>query len=425
MNTRTLRLSNGLRVALLYMDGAKTFTEICVMGGGSRYETANVSGISHMLEHMMFKGTKNRPSAKDISIELETLGGVNNAFTSEETVGYWVNAPAGRPFFQVTDILSDQLSNSLLAQEEIEREKNAVMEEINMRASDPMTSAFDMLTPLIYGDQAAGRDVAGTKETVRSLTRRQLKRYMDKYTVAENMVLVVAGSIPAGVEAVLEKHYSGIPSGALPRKYKLKPPRQVEAEAVIKNIDIPQTSFALAVRSPSMASEDKHALKVLGALLGRGMSSRLFLEVRERRGLAYSVSAANDIKSDTGNMIIYAGVSPENLYQALEVIKGVFQNIASEPPGEEEMNKVKSMLHAGTIRAMDSVNSMAINAAEDLLLLDRFKSPKDEFQKISKVSPEDVTSLAQSMFVNKNLNLAVVGPHSSSDIEELREVVSF
>lgn len=426
MEIRQRVLQNGVRLVIVPMLGAKTFTQICLMGGGSRYESEKLNGISHMLEHMMFKGTTSRPTAKAIATEIETLGGRNNAFTSDESVGYWVNAPADS-FERVTDILSDQLLNSLLESEELDREKNAVLEEMNMRASDPLTSAFDSLSALIYGDQAAGRDPIGTKEKVLSLTREQLKRYMDRYTVGDNVVVVVAGCIPDEERAlsVLSRRYSPVSGGKKPRKYKLHEVGQSEPEVAIKKRDLPQTSFALAIRSLSRADERVPALEVLSSILGGGMSSRLFLEVRERRGLAYSIGATNYLSGDTGNTIVYGGVSPENMNKALVVVKNELVKLTEEAPEEAELRKVKNMLKASLVRRAESSSRMAMSVSDELLVLGSVTSPEEELEQIHAVTAEDVQLLAQELFTNKSLNLSVVGPHESVSQEEFFEAISF
>ncbi|MEX0870068.1 MAG: pitrilysin family protein [Candidatus Spechtbacterales bacterium] len=419
-------LDNGIPVIFVPQPNTRTFFHLCMTGGGSRYETERTSGISHLLEHMMFKGTKKRPTAKEIAEELDLLGGPYNAFTGREYIGFYASA-TDNYFSQVADLLSDQVLNSKLSGSELELEKGAVIEEINEAMTTPSDLVTEILPGLVYGDQAAGRSVLGTIDTVRSITREQLRLAMNRFFVANNFVVAIAGNLPNEDRAlqILNEYYGKMTRGKNPRKYKVKPVTQNEPEVLIKNLDIPQAWIALAVRSPSISEDDYNVLRVMDTLLGTGMSSRLFSEIRERRGIAYSIYSFPYSDADTGNLVVCGGMNSGRTHEALSVIKEELYKLAEEPVSGHELETVKERIRNMYAFRLDNSERIAQVAAMQFTRLGHVKDPENEVRLMESVTAEDIQRLAQSMFKNSNLNLSVVGPHTAEDREEFQEAISF
>lgn len=408
-------LDNGIPVLLIPSKGTDFFTHLCVVSGGGRYETAKKSGISHMLEHMMFKGTKKRKTADDIATLLEYLGGKNNAYTDYEEIGFYVNAP-GKNFVTMADIMGDQIINSVIDGAELEKEKNAVYEEINMRLSNPQTTAFDALPALVYGkEQSAGRDLAGSYETVGSFTPPQLKRLIKKHFVRSNMVIAVSGKIPKEAEAleILSEYYAEVPEGKKPVKFKAHELSGSESKLGVVYRDIPQSVAVLAMHGPDLAVSNMASFQILNTILGQGMSSRLFKEVREKRGLAYYVGSGIDAQSDTGVFLVYAGLNPSRFGEAIKVIRGEFANLSSEIVSGDELQKAKNILTADILRSFESHSAKAQSYAKRYLLFGNSRTKAEIISDIDRVSAEQVQEVASDLF-SRRLHLSVVGPHKGS-----------
>lgn len=409
------KLDNGIPVLLIPAKGTNFFTHVCVVHGGSRYEIAKRSGISHMLEHMMFKGTRKRKTADDIATELEFLGGQNNAYTGYEEIGLYVNALAEN-FADMADIMGDQIINSVVDTEELEKEKHAVFEEINMRLSDPQTTAHDAISALIYGEhQSAGRDIAGTHETVASFTAYQLRTLIKKHFIRSNMVIAISGKIPKEDEAlnILNEYYAEVPEGTRPRKFKVRELGGLEPRLDVRYMDIPQSVLVLALQGLNLANENMASLQVLNTILGKGMSSRLFQEVREKRGLAYYVGSGLETQSDTGTFYVYGGLNPSKMEEALKVIRGELASLASELVEESELQKAKNILRTNVLRGFEKIEGKATRYAERYLLLGNYFTETEVLNRINNVTAEQVQSTAKQIFSGR-LHLSVVGPHKGS-----------
>ncbi len=425
MNIVLRKLENGVPVILIPFPHAQSFIQLCMVGGGSRYERPHLSGISHFLEHMMFKGTKKRPNVNEIAEEIDSLGASTNAFTSKEFIGFYIQAMEEN-FEHVTDILADQIVSPVVPSDEIEKEKNTVIEEIRGAMSSPQQIALELLPYLIYGDQVEGRSVTGTEGTVRSLTRRQLCAYIKRYFVRDNFVIVVAGKIPEEKHTLrtLNRYYASIPDGSAPRKYKVRNTKQTEPRVTVCNWDIEQSYIALGLRSFPRFSESYPTLSVLNSLLGGSMSSRLFSEIREKRGLAYHISSYNFAGSDAGKLVVMGGMNKENVFEALRVIHGEMQKFCENPVSADELEKAKNSLIGGAKVALDRYENFAELVARSYTLSGRVLDPIEEFEKVRGVTTEDVQNIARQMFAGKNFNLVVVGPHTTKQEEKFRNILS-
>jgi predicted Zn-dependent peptidase len=332
-------LPNGLRLALHPMPATYSATIVVVAGTGSRYEDDASAGISHVLEHMMFKGTARRPSAQLIADTVERLGGRLNASTSREITTYYTKVPS-RHVDVGLDLIADMLRGSLLDVDEIEREKGVIVEEIAQGEDVPATVGAHLLQRTIWGDHPLGRPVIGSRETVMAVTRAALVEYLATHYVPARMVLSIAGNVdPDTVTRHATELFGDWPVAAAPMTLPATYPLDVSPVALAGRDG--QAHLFVAAPGVALDHPDHMVFALLAEILGGGMSSRLFLEVRERRGLAYSVGAGASTLSDTGTLTVHAGVAPANAADALEVITRELRRLAAEPVSADELERVR------------------------------------------------------------------------------------
>jgi len=413
-NHHLFTLKSGLRVLVFSMPRLESATVMVGVGAGSRYETREINGLAHFMEHMAFKGTKKRPTTEKIASEVEAVGGVFNAFTDKEFTGYWVKLPV-RHLPLACDILSDMLTNSLLKQEEIERERGVIIEEINMREDVPMTKVAVEFERLLYGDNPMGWDIAGEKETVSKMTRRDFLEYMRRLYFAKNMVVAVAGGIEEKkLSKLIRDYFSPLrkvgknitkPISVEPRAVQDKP----RLKLIFKKTE--QAHFCLGVPGYSLKDQRRWPAGVLAAILGGGMSSRLFLEIRERRGLAYYVGSEAEFYTDSGFIVSRAGVKIEKLSEAIKVTLGEMEKLAAKKIAQKELNKVKEMLKGHLILSLEDSQNVAQRGATQLILEGKVRTPAQALGEIDKVTTGDVQQVACDLFRREKINLTIVGPY--------------
>lgn len=400
---------NGLRVVTIPMKDNPTVTVLVLVGTGSDYEPKNINGISHFLEHMCFKGTTNRINSRDISHELDSLGCQYNAFTGNEYTGYYAKGDA-KNFKQIFNIISDIYLNSTFPEKEIEKEKGVIIEEINMYEDMPSSHVQDLFTEVLYGDQPAGRSTLGTKENIMKMKRSDFINYRKKYYVSSNTVVIVSGNIKnEEVYKEVRKYFKNIPEDNFVKKVKTKD-SQSKPNVLIKNKKTDQTHFVLGFRTFDLFDKRNTIVALLGAVLGAGMSSRLFTKLREEMGVAYYVRAFNQPSLDHGYFQIGAGV---NNLRTEEVIKEVLSECAlliKEKVSDEELNKVKSLIIGNMKMSLESTDDIANFYGSSELLKKEIKSLEDKIKEINKVKSEDIQKMAKLIFKEKNLNLALIGP---------------
>ena len=334
---------NGLRVVVAPMADTDTVTVLVMTATGSRHETKRQNGIAHFLEHMFFKGTEKRPQAMDISRTLDAIGSEYNAFTGKEYTGYYAKAVA-RHFDTALDVVSDIFLHSKLEQKEIDKERGAIVQEINMYEDMPARRVGEIFEQQLYGDVPLGWDIAGPKNNIARFRRSDFVRYMKQGYTAHNVVVGIAGKVDAkkAIQEV-EKLFSGIAAGEKPRCKKVAE-RQKKPSVWVRHKKTDQTHFVVGVRTFDRFHPDKYVLGVLATILGGGMSSRLFSEVREKRGLAYSVHTGTEAYADAGYLATQCGVEHENLEKTIAVILEEYQKIAREKVPEEELQKAKEYI---------------------------------------------------------------------------------
>lgn len=414
MKFKKTKLKNGLRIITAPMAGTETATIVVMVGVGSRYETKKQAGISHFIEHMMFKGTKRRPTAFSISSELDAIGGEFNAFTSKDMTGYYAKADA-RHVDVILDVISDMYLNSKFEQEEIDREKGTIVQEINMYEDNPMRSIGDVFEGMLYAGNNLGRDIVGYKETVKSFDRSDFVSYMKRFYVANDTVIAVAGKIDEKkVISKIKKYFDGFSSGKKALISRVKE-NQKKPEIKVKFKKTDQTHFIIGTRAFDRDDERRYALSLLSIILGGNMSSRLFIEVRERRGLAYYVRTTTDLFEDCGYIATQAGVEHENLEKALKVILEGYKKISETKVSDEELGRAKEYIKGKSVMGLEASDEMALFLVNQEVEKGRIMEQEEIFKKIEKVTADDIMEVAREVFKVESLNLAVIGPHKNEE----------
>lgn len=401
-------LKNGLRVITVPMKDNPTVTVLMMVEAGSKYETKEINGLSHFLEHMCFKGTTKRPKAIDISQELDTVGAQYNAFTSQEYTGYYAKADF-KHLDLLLDVVSDMYLNPIFEDKEIEKEKGVIIEEINMYEDLPHRKVQEIFMKLLYGDQPAGWDIAGTKDNIKNIKRSDFLDYRRKHYVPSATTLVVAGRFDEKKSlANIQKIWNKITAGK--KKGKVKTVEsQEKPEILLQHKDTDQTHIVLGVRSFDTYNKNNPALKVLATILSGGMSSRLFQKLRDEMGVCYYVRAENDAYTDHGVLQVSAGLDNKRVKEGVTAIIEEFKRLKTENISDIELNKVKQQLQGNLYLGLETSDSFAEYCSYQEVLNKPIKTPEQVIAEIQAVTLEDVKKIANKIFQDKNLNLAMVG----------------
>jgi predicted Zn-dependent peptidase len=406
-------LANGLRVVTAPMPAAKSVAVCIMVAAGSRYETRDTSGIAHFAEHMFFKGTTRRPTAKDISAEVDGIGGEFNAFTGKEYTGYYIKCAAEHRSLAL-DVLSDQILASRFDPDEIEREKGVILEELNMYVDTPRDHVDSVYDDLLFGDQPLGWDIIGRRETIRAARRQTFLDYLAAWYAPRRIVVGAAGAVDGDFQAEVEQHFgsledreTGAPAGV--------DVAQTQPRVRLETRDSDQAHLRLGVRGLPTAHRDRYVMQVLSSLLGGGMSSRLFLEVRERQGLAYYVFCHHQPYDDAGTLFSQAGVDTERIDLAVETIMREFRRLGDEPVGEEELRRTKNYLKGRLVLQLEDPKGLLLFGLRREALESRLSEPEEVLAAIEAVTAEDVQRLAREVMVDEGVNFALVGPFDDED----------
>ncbi len=402
-------LPNGLRVILVPQPGSVSSAVLVLVEAGSEYEKKRTNGLSHFLEHMMFKGTTKRPTSQLISGELDALGAEYNAFTGQEYTGYWAKAQNAK-LRQIMDIVFDMYLHPIFDPKEIEKERGVVIEEINMYEDTPMRKVHQEFSELLYGDQPAGWDMAGTKENIRTLQRKDFVTYRDARYVAPGTAVIIAGKFdPKRVLKTIQKEF-----GSLPRRRASRKPNAVERQsrpavrAKFKKSD--QTHIVLGTRAFSMFDKRRYALQVLADVAGGGMSSRLFHRVREDLGAAYYVRAAADLSLDRGFFAVSAGSDNTRAPIVVKAILEELDRLRRELVPATELQKAKDHLVGGLMLGLETSDELAGFYGSQEITTKKLVSPAELNRKVQAVKAEEIRAIARTIFTNRSLNLALIGP---------------
>ncbi len=412
-------LANGLRVVTTPVATAQSVSVNLFVGAGSRAEERDSQGLAHFLEHMVFKGSERWPTAMAIAEAVEGAGGVLNAYTSKEITCFWNHLPFEKLELAL-DVLADMILHPLLDSQEMDRERLVVQQEIRRNRDQPGVWVSELLTQAFFGDQPLGWSTAGKEETVATIQRQDFLDYMDSWYVPANTVLSVAGNMGhAEVLALARRYFEDRPSRPSPSFLPVDSALPAQRLAV-ESRPISQANLAMALPAFARKDPDRYALMIFNSLLGRGMSSRLFKEVRERRGLAYSVGSAVSRYHDTGALAISAGVAPQNLKEAVQVIVGELHKLLEEPVGDDEMARVRDYAVGNFRLSLETPMALGQRAGEMLLTMDEIEPVESVVEKLQAITAEDVLRVAQRIVRAGKLVLAVVGPDvESEDLGEL------
>ena len=412
-------LSNGLRVLTAPLEHAQSVTCYIMLAAGSRYENAGNRGIAHFAEHMFFKGTERRPTAKDIALEVDRFGGEFNAFTSKEYTGYYIRC-AGEQRDQALDVLVDMIRNSKFDTDELEREKGVIVEEMNMYFDTPRDYVSSVYDELLFGDNPLGWETLGTKETVTGATRETFIDYLSSWYRPARMVVGVAGMTGDDLLPRLEELLGDLEQSDTGQPAPAAVERSAEPRVRIHAKDSDQANVCIGVPSYPLDHPDRYALQLLGTVLGTGMSSRLFLEVRERRGLAYYVYALNSSFTDAGTLVSQAGVDLKRADEAVGVIAQEFKRIGEEPVPVDELEKARALAKGRFVLQTESPNGLLLYGLRREVLEGRAVEPSELLAGLDAVTVEDVHRVGQDVIAGQGLRLAVIGPFDdASPFEQL------
>lgn len=403
----TTVLSNGLKIITESMPGARSVSMGLWIRSGSRREQAAESGISHFIEHMLFKGTEKR-GTQEIARELDTIGGYSDAFTGKELVSY--NAKVLEEHVPIAfDILSDMVMRPKFDATELQKEKGVVLEEIKMDLDNPESQTHELFCRKYWKEDALGWPILGTPKTVRSFTREMAVDYWGRHYVASNMLVTAAGKVNHDrfvkmIEATMGAMPKTKPLPALPR-VNVFPQIALRDKASLE-----QVQMCIAAPTYPMGHERRFSCYIMNSILGNGMSSRLFQNIRERQGLAYHISSDLTLYRDSGAMAIYAGTSPSTLRRVVESVMQELRALKEGPITEEEMRRAKDNSKASVVLSLESTSSRMSNLARQDLFFGRFLDIEEIIERIEGVSAEDVRSIAQTFLKPEDLALTVVGP---------------
>ena len=407
-------LDNQLRVLTSAIAHTNSVSMVICVGSGSRYETPEMAGVSHFIEHLPFKGTKKWPTAREVSEAIEGVGGIMNASTDREMTVFWCKV-AKDHFHSAFSVLLDMILNPVLDPVEVEKEREVIQEELRMTYDNPTYKVDLLIDEALWPDQAMGRDVGGTAETVSEITRDSIHEYMHRQYNPANTVVAIAGNITH--EEVLDQVDKA--TGGW------KPQPALDWERVTHHDGGPvvrmeqrrtdQTHLCLALPGLSMEDPDRYSLAMLNVMLGDGMSSRLFLNLREQQSLAYDVSSSTSSFRDCGSVVIYCGVEPKKSREAVRAVVGELEGMHQEA-SQQELTKAKEYTKGRLLLRMEDTRAVASWLASQELLRDRVATLDEAIQNIDAVTTSDVAKVARRLFDGDKLKLAVVGPHRSDKL---------
>ena len=399
-------LKNGIRLITAPLKETQTFSLLVLVKVGSRYETAAIGGMSHFVEHMMFKGTKRRPNTLALSKELDGIGAEYNAFTGKDVTGYYIKADASHAPLAV-DMLSDMLTSSKLDETELNKEKGVIAEEINMYEDNPIMYVEAMLEEIMFGGNPLGWQIAGERETVKAVTRQKMLAYKNKHYTGKNIVIALAGNFDDKIIKLLDKPFAFAP-GQANKFTKIKiTQKQPRLKLMFKETE--QVQVALGLPAYSYSNPKIYPLQLLSVILGGNMSSRLFINVRERKGLAYFIRSWANVYEDTGSLTIQAGLDKNRIELALNTIIDELKKI-TKGVSSAELQRAKDFIAGKT--ALDLEESMAIAQfyGSQEIMTGKIMTPAQKLAKIKAVTRADIARTAKEVINLKRLNLAVIGP---------------
>ena len=404
-------LRGGARLLTAELPDRASASLVLMLGVGSRFEEDRIGGVSHFVEHLFFKGTKRRPTAKEIAESIEGVGGSMNASTDKEVTVYWTRVPADRLELAV-DVLFDIVSDSQLAPADIERERMVILEELKMYMDQPQDYVHSLFEGIMWPKHPLGRDIIGTMESVSSTTRDDILSYVREHYRLPNLVIGMAGAIDQEQARRVVEQRLLLPSARNGSVYAPAPPALERPAALLLQKDTEQAHICLGARALSYLDPDRYALDLLNTVLGEGMSSRLFLEIREKRGLAYDVHSYSSKHSDGGYFGVYVGVDPKKAEEAVHAVLDELQKVVDHQVPEEELTKAFEFTKGRLRLGLESTNSLASWLCQQELLMNEVKTVDEVIALYEAVTAADLQRLARHV-LRQPLQLAVIGPFAS------------
>jgi predicted Zn-dependent peptidase len=411
-------LKNKANVVLVPQNDTQSVTVLVMYPVGSRYEPEKLAGVSHYIEHLMFKGTKKRATTQILTREIDRLGAEYNAFTGKEYTGYYIKTDAA--YSEITlDILSDMLNNSVFDPKEMEREKGPIVEELRMYKDNPMMNIDNIFEDLMFAGCPLGRDIGGTPKHVMSYKRPEVLKYRNKYYTPSSMTIVVAGKIGNEIENKV-KNYFGKKKSANKLSASFKPycfgPSAKAKRIVVEKKHTDQVQLMLGFPGFKYGASQNAAIGAMNTILGGSMSSRLFIEIRERRGLAYHVRSGDEQYRDIGYVYVRVGLEAKNINKAIEVIKKEIEKICTKGVTKRELADAKTHIRGGLTLTMEDSSVQANYFARQALFAKKIETPEQKLKKIEKVTRQQVRDVAQRVFDWKKVRVAAIGDVDSEAV---------
>ena len=410
------KLKNGVRIIAAPLKGTKTVTVLVIVGTGYKNETAKNRVISHFLENLFFKGTEKRPTKLDISKELDKVGGAFNAFTGKEHTGFWAKVD-GKHCDLALDIISDMLLNSKFSTKDIKEERGTVIEELNMYLDSPMMRIPSLFEEVLYPNQSIGWDIGGTKKTINSVKRKDFINYYKKYYNSNNTVVAVAGNFSERkIGNKIKKYFISSNKNKLEKQTKVYD-KQSKPEILLKYKKTDQTHLCLGVRGYNTNHKDKYILSVLSIILGGNMSARLYTSIVEK-GWAYYIYTSSESYKDVGYFAAQSGVNNKKCLEAIRIILDEFRKVKEEKISAEEIKRAKDYIKGRMNIALESSDAVASFVANQEMDTGKILTPEEKFVRIDTVTADDLQRVAQDIFVDSKLNLALIGPFKNKKVFE-------
>jgi len=408
------KLDNGLQVILAPQKGSQSLTVLVAFKVGSRYETVNIHhGVSHFIEHLMFKGTKKRPSPQIISKELDGIGAEFNAFTAKDHTGYYIKSSADQVELAL-DILSDIISNSTFPENEIKREKGVIIEEIKMYEDMPLYYSEMLFENLIYQGNALGEDIAGTEESIKKMSRKNILDFYKSHYEPTNGTIIIAGKINKKIKSLLNKYFIQLQKDkekVFLQKFNPFINAQDQPRVLLHYRDTKQVHLALGFPAYSYYDPEMYALQILAIILGGNMSSRLFVNIREKKGLCYFIRSQADIYEDTGNLMIRSGLDINKIEEAVSLIIKELVLVREKGVTAKELYMAKKFIKGHTILQFEDSSNLANYYAKQYLLNPDILTPEQKLKKIEKVTRSQIQNVAQEIIKKQKFNLAMISPY--------------
>lgn len=418
MRFKKTTLPNGLRVITVPTKGNPSVMVLVMVETGSNYETKTQNGLSHFLEHMCFKGTTSRPASSQIAKELDSLGAANNAFTGNEYTGFYAKA-SKKHFPKLFEIISDLYLNPTLPEADLEKERGVIIEEINMYEDLPQSKVWDILAKLVYGDTPAGRPIIGPKENIKKFTRRDFVSYRNAHYVASKTVVVVAGDVnEKQVLSEAKKKFKNLSKGRKLAKLPVKV-KQILPQLSVHYKKTDQTHMVMAFHSFGAKDKRSPAATVLAEVLGKGMSSRLFQKMREELGACYYVHAGHSQATDHGLFTIATGISASRAEEVVRVLLEECRKLLHAPVGREELEKAKEHCIGHLYMGLETTDSLAEFYGLEEIITGKLKTISEVEQEIRRVTAKQVMAVAQGIFREDRLSLAIVGDIKNKKLKKV------